>query len=243
MACCFNVVALLRRLTSHLKNHILTQLPAVERDALLAEAEYVVLPAGETFARAGEPISTAFFPETGVISSVSWMTTGHQVTVALVGAEGVLGIGPIFRITHYPRSLVVLLKSAGYRLRADRVRHAFHESAVLRNVTLAHVGYLINEMASLAACSRVHSHRQRLARWLLMTTDKAQQSSLAITHEVLAQMDGGPRHAVTVALNQLREKGAIAYLRGRVDILNRSVLMAAACECYASNPIRATDSH
>jgi CRP-like cAMP-binding protein len=126
----------------------------------------------------------------------------------------------------------VLLKSAGYRFPTDRLRHAFRESGSLRAVTLAHVGRVMIEIATFAACSRVHSHGQRLARWLLVTTDKSHQASLPVTHDVLAQMVGGPRHAVTVALNQLREKGAIAYLRGRVDVLDRSALIADACECY-----------
>jgi CRP-like cAMP-binding protein len=79
----------------------------------------------------------------------------------------------------------------------------------------------------------VHSHRQRLARWLLTTTDKARQPWLAITHEALAQLVGGPRHAVTVAVNELRAKGAIVHLRGRIDVFDRSALIAQACECYA----------
>jgi hypothetical protein len=33
-------------------------------------------------------------------------------------------------------------------------------------------------------------------------------------------------------LNELRAKGAIAHLRGRIDILKRSVLIAQSCECY-----------
>jgi len=84
----------------------------------------------------------------------------------------------------------------------------------------------------------------RLARWLLMMTDKADERSLPVTHDVLAQMVGGPRHAVTVALNELRAKGAIAHLRGRLEILNRSLLIAHACECYRqhANLIRSTQS-
>lgn len=220
------------RLIPALKNHILTQLPAREREALLADAEYVALPAGDTFAQAGEPIATAFFPETGVISAIGQMTTGHQVTIALIGAEGLIGIGPILGVAHYPHRLVVLLRTEGYRVAADRLRQAFHDARVLRAVTLAHVGRFMNEIATVAACARVHTHRQRLARWLLVTTDKARQASLAVTHDALAQMVGGPRHAVTVALNQLRAKGAIAHRRGQIEILNRSVLISHACECY-----------
>jgi CRP-like cAMP-binding protein len=219
-----------------LKNHILIQLPASAREALLAEAEHVLVPAGRTFARAGEPISTAYFPESGLISSVSEMATGHQVAVAAIGTEGVLGIEPLLGIMRSPYRLAVLLESTGYRLPADHLRRAFQESEILRALTLAHVGRVLTETASFAACSRSHSHRQRLARWLLVATDKAEQRSLPVTHDVLAQMVGGPRHAVTVALNELRAKGAIARMRGRVDILDRSVLIAHSCECYRPRP-------
>src|SRR5437667_10814618 len=96
----------------------------------------------------------------------------------------------------------------GSRIPVDRFRGAFEQSERFRRVTLAYIGRLMSEFVIAATCNRVHSHRQRLARWLLVTTDKAGQRSLRVTHETLAQMVGGPRHAVTVALNALRAKGA-----------------------------------
>jgi CRP-like cAMP-binding protein len=215
-----------------LENQLLLQLPVRDRDALLLDAKYVSLPVGHTLARANDRVATAYFPDCGVISLVSEMSTGHQVAVAAVGAEGVIGLGPLFGTPQYPHALVVLLESRGYRISADRFHSAFEHSEILRHATLEHLGRRMRELATAAACNRVHSHRQRLARWLLDITDKANQQSLPVTHETLAQMVGGPRHAVTVALNELRKKGAIAHLRGRIDVLRRSVLIAQACECY-----------
>jgi hypothetical protein len=37
---------------------------------------------------------------------------------------------------------------------------------------------------------------------------------------------------VTVALNELRGQGAIVHLRGRLEIVQRSILVDQACECY-----------
>ena len=102
----------------------------------------------------------------------------------------------------------------------------------VRSILLTHIGGRMSEVMITAACNRVHSHRQRLARWLLIATDKAGRRSLDVTHETLAQLVGGPRHAVTVALNELRGKGAIAHLRGRLEIVQRSILVDQACECY-----------
>ena len=218
-----------------LTNHILRQLTASDRDTLLAEAESIELPVGATFTGVGDLISTAYFPDSGVVSLVSEMRTGHQVAVAAVGAEGVIGVEALFGTRRHLHSSVVLVGSRGFRIAADRFLRVFEQSETMRHATLAHVGDRMRELATAAACNRVHSHRQRLARWLLITTDKASQPSLPVTHEALAQMVGGPRHAVTVALSELRAKGAIAYLRGRVDILERSVLVEQACECYVAS--------
>jgi CRP-like cAMP-binding protein len=160
------------------------------------------------------------------------MTTGHQVAVALVGTEGMLGISGLINIPRHPHRVVALFESAGYRLPVDTLRRVFNDCEDTRAAVLGHVGRQLVEISSLVACARVHSHRQRLARWLLMMADKSEESSLKITHDVLAQVVGGPRHAVTVGLNKLRAEGAIAHLRGRVDILDRARLMGHACECY-----------
>jgi len=149
-----------------------------------------------------------------------------------LGAEGAIGLGPMLGVPQFHHRIVVLVESAGYRVSAYRFGHVFEQAELLRRVTLTHIGQTMSELMIATACNRVHSHRQRLARWLLMTTEKAGQRSLPVTHETLAQMVGGPRHAVTVALSELRAEGAIVHLRGRVDILKRSVLVRQACECY-----------
>jgi CRP-like cAMP-binding protein len=203
---------------------------------LLAGADYVDLPDGHAVIGAGDRLSSAYFPDTGVIYRISVMTTGHQVAVGAIGCEGMIGAGVLFGVRRSRLPSVVLVQSSGYLIPSQRFLQHFHESVVLRRATLAHLGRQMCELTTAAACNRVHSSRQRLARWLLITTDKAGQQSLPVTHEALAQMVGGPRHAVTVALNELRAKGAIAHLRGRVDILNRGMLIAQACECYRASP-------
>ena len=154
------------------------------------------------------------------------------MALVAIGPEGVIGLGPLFSVFRYPHRLIVLVEADGYQISSARLNELFQRSEALRSVALTHVGRVISELTVAAGCYRFHSHRQRLARWLLVATDKAAQRSLRVTHEALAQMVGGPRHAVTVALNELRAKGAIAPLRGRVEIVNRSMLVREACECY-----------
>lgn len=188
--------------------------------------------AGATFAEAGEPVATVYFAESGLLAYVREMTTGHHLAVAAVGVEGLVGAGSIVGVSRHPHRIVVLLDSRGYRIPANTLRRAFNDLNGVRAATLRHVGRQLVEMSSLVACTRVHSHRQRLARWLLMAADKAQRSTLRLTHDELAQMVGGPRPAVTVALHEMTARGAIACLRGRLDILDRALLVTHACECY-----------
>lgn len=217
---------------SHTVNQLLIQLPDVERDALLSGAHQARLAVGHTILCAGESMLSAYFPDTGVLAMVSEMATGHQVAVDMVGADGMIGFDSLFHTTHPGYRVIVLAESAGYWIAADRLRRLCAESDAFRRVLLAHTGSRLSEIMITAACNRVHSHRQRLARWLLMATDKAGRQSLEVTHETLAQLVGGPRHAVTVALNELRGKGAIAHLRGKLEIVQRLVLEDQACECY-----------
>jgi CRP-like cAMP-binding protein len=216
------------------QNQILRRLSVRDRESLLADADHVRLPVGHTIARPGDDVVWVYLPDTGVVSVVSEMTTGHQVAVAAFGAEGAIGLGPLLGVPQFHHRIVVLVESAGYRVSAHQFRRVFEESALLRRMTLTHVGRHMSELKMAAACNRVHSHRQRLARWLLMTAEKAGQRSLPVTHETLAQMVGGQRHAVTVALSELRAEGAIVHLRGKVDIRRRSVLVRQTCECYSA---------
>ena len=88
------------------------------------------------------------------------------------------------------------------------------------------------QFAQTAACNRLHNIEQRLARWLLITQDRVDSSTLAITHDFLATMLGTDRPTVSLAARILQDKQIIEYTRGAVQILNRAKLKECSCECY-----------
>lgn len=202
---------------------------------LLRDAQQVALPVGYALAAAETPLSSVYFPEDGVISVVNALPTGQQVEVAAIGHEGMVGVGVVIGLTQLPFRLEVQVPTSGYRVPAAAFARAFHESEGVRLRTLTHMGRLLVQLGRSATCNRFHSNRQRLCRWLLVLSSKSHRERFEITHEGISHIIGGPRHAVSAALNELRDAGAVVYVRGLVEIVDRSRVIQFACACYTAD--------
>lgn len=217
------------------RNQILAALPEADVNALLEHAAPPVTPpTGHTLQFPGEPYSTVFFPTSGVVSGASMLPGGQNIEVAAGGVDGVVAVRIVLGLPNVNLWFVVQIGASGYRVPVETFRRMFFESERLRQLTLAHTGRLLVEIARSAACNWFHSHRERLARWLAVTSRKAGTASLDLTHDFIAQIVGGPRHAVTAGLRCLRARGAVNYERGHVVVVDEHKLLEAACECVGS---------
>ena len=105
----------------------------------------------------------------------------------------------------------------------------------LRSTIDRYIYVLFAQHARSAACLRFHRIEQRLARWLLMSQDRAHADEFMVTQEFMAYMLGVRRVGVTEAAGALQRQMLIAYDRGQMKIVDRAGLERAACSCYASD--------
>lgn len=214
-------------------NLLLDALPDAERERLLANMTRSQLRVRQILFRRMAAPKAVHFPLSGVVSLVTTMRDGSTVEVATVGREGLVGITVILG-NGWVANAEAMIQVPGETLRMDAsVFLREHErSAALRQVVQRYMHGLFTLMGQNAACNRLHSMEERLARWLLMTHDRTGTEQFPMTHDFLSQLLGVRRASVTDAASDLQERGLIRYQRGRITVVDREGLEEASCECY-----------
>ena len=217
------------------QNHLIELLPRVDRQRLLAACEPVDLVLGEVLCERGDAVRHAYFPVDSFISLLMQTDQHPSLEVGMVGREGMVGSALLLGVGAVP--LQALVQGAGSALRMGK--EAFDKelemSPALRHVVGRFVYVRLSQMAGLAACLRFHLIGPRLARWLLMSQDRAHGNQFHVTHEFLAAMLGVRRVGVTAAAGELARQGLITYHRGDLRVLDRPGLERASCTCYATD--------
>ncbi len=219
----------------HSSNQLLACLPKVARARLAAAGDIVDLTLSQVVAEPGERTTHVHFPINGFFSVLARVDEEHIMEVGMVGREGMLGIQLALGVADEP--LKALVQGEGRALRIGEVefRRELARDPLLRATLDRYLYVLLSQHARGAACLRFHLIEQRLARWLLMSQDRALSDVFRMTQEFLAYMLGVRRVGVTVAAGELQRRGLIAYDRGEMHIVDRPGLELAACSCYASD--------
>lgn len=216
------------------ENGLLAALPPDVLDPLLQKLNPVPLPLREVLYRDGGPIEAVYFVRSGMISLVTNLEDGMQAEVGLIGREGMLGMSLLSGIETSFVEAMVQLPGAALRMGARELRQEVEVNAPLRRALLRHTEALQAQVMQTAACNGRHGLEQRLARWLLMAHDRVDGDELHLTQDFIAMMLGVHRPSITVTAGILQRAGLIRYSAGRITILDRASLEAAACECYAA---------
>ncbi|CAK0750272.1 Cyclic nucleotide-binding domain protein [Gammaproteobacteria bacterium] len=216
-------------------NRLVAALPHKEREKLLANCEQIELIFTEVLYRAGEKIPHVYFPIEGFISLIRPIEGGENLEVGLTGNEGMLGITLILGVNVSPFD--ALVQGAGFALRmtTSSFLHELAQNIELQRELHRYLYISISQLAQTAACTRFHMVEARLARWLLMTHDRAHSDTFHFTQIFMAYMLGVRRVGITKAANSLQQQKLISYHRGEITILNRTGLEAVSCGCYQAD--------
>ena len=214
------------------QNHLLAAFPAAEYDRLAAHLELVAMPLGQVLCESGGRLEYVYFPTTSIVSLLYVLRDGASAEIAVVGNEGVMGISVFMGGETTPSRAVVRSAGHGYRLKAQLLQQEFSRAGPVMRLLLRYTQALITQMTQTAVCNRHHSVEQQLCRALLLSLDRLSSNSLTMTQELIANMLGVRREGITEAAGNLQRAGLIRYSRGHIDVLDRSGLEQAVCECY-----------
>jgi CRP-like cAMP-binding protein len=215
-------------------NELLQGLPRKELQILRPRLELVSLPLHAVLNAEGKRIEYGYFMNGGLASVLTVLKSGKIVEVGLSGAEGFVGLPLVAGLRSSGGRVIVQVAGSGYRIAAREMIVVLKRCPVLERRLQRYAQEVAGQAAQIAACNRLHNANQRLARWLLMSQDRMKGDFVNLTQEFLAHMLGMRRASVSVALGHLHKAGMVTYARGRVEIVDRARLEAAACECYAT---------
>jgi CRP-like cAMP-binding protein len=215
------------------ENLLLSVLPDEERARIVKHCETVPLRPRMTLCDADSVLEYAWFPHSGVCSSLVRVENGDSVEVALVGREGMAGLALVLDSSANPFHVIVQFPGQATRI----PRQAFLDLVLdpgrpFCTALLKYANLYLTSVAQTAACNRLHRIEQRLARWLLDMRERADSSRLPVTHELLSLMVGAYRPSVTNALASFEERHLVELGRGQVEIVDAGALKEQACECH-----------
>ena len=180
----------------------------------------------------GRPIERLYFVEEGMASMTTTFKDGSQVEVGMFGCASAIGIPALMGTKLSLYRVYTQIEGCGFWCPIETGRAEFGRGEAFQALMLRYVQAQLVQAAQSAACSAKHNMEQRLAKWLMLCSDRTQAETFKISQEFLADMLGSTRPTVSIAAGNLKEEGLIEYNRGVIRIRDPRGLEKRTCECY-----------
>lgn len=213
-------------------NRLLSVLPPAEFSIIRPHLDEVFFDPGVMLARAGDPVRTCFFPNSGMVSLLCVTEEGRSIEAGFAGFEGMIGVAVLLGKNEMPYNALVQAPTSGFMAPASVVLRLFIEGRVFHDAALRFAYVILKQMSQTCVCNHFHTIEARLCRWLAVMSERSNNRHLRLTHEFLAHMLGVQRTSIGLIANSLQRTGAIRYTRGRLEIMDLERVRALACSCY-----------
>jgi len=213
-------------------NSLIDGLAPEEHERLRHLFRPVELQSRQSIYAPGDRMTYAYFPAGAVTTAVATMDDGSTAETAMIGRDGVVGVGAAAGETRSRQWVSVLLPGEALRVETGALREIFEESPAWRDTLLRYYGVLIGQVSRRAICNARHRLNGRFSTWLLMVCDRAGEEDFPLTQETISRQLGVRRAGVNECVVALQRVGVLNHRRGHIRVLSRDALEKSACSCY-----------
>jgi CRP-like cAMP-binding protein len=215
------------------ENQLLAALPAESLKRLLPALESVLLPPAEILYNFGDDLTHLYFPGRNTVVSLLCTTDEREnVEVGLCGNEGAIGFAALFGAQTTAHQNLVQVPGRALRLPLAAAQDEFRRAGSFHDLLLRFAHSLFVQVSQTALCNRLHSDEERLARWLLLSHDRANSRQLPLPRELLAKLLGRSPSAASLTVSLLERAALVEYNGTELIIPDREKLESVACSCY-----------
>jgi CRP-like cAMP-binding protein len=213
-------------------NGLLSRVSPTEFKALIPHLEWVDLKVREIIYGPNKTVDYAYFPVSGICSVIALTAEKVKAETGIIGREGFVGHSIVLYADSSPFETLVQLEGRALRISEANLQKAMTSHHGLLTTLLRFIHVFGIQTAQTAVANGKYSIPQRLARWLVMCTDRIDGYNVPMTHDFLAVMLAVRRAGVTDAVAELEGRSLIKAKRGNISILDLRALQAFAMGSY-----------
>lgn len=214
------------------QNYLLAALPAAELSRMLTKLINVEMVFDTELYKFNKTIDSVYFPLSGILSLLAEVDKGSTTEVGIVGREGMIGLPIFLGVKESHVAAVVQGTGRAMRMNAADFQSECTRGGALNTVLRRFANSMMVQISQSAVCFRFHVIEQRLARWLLMTSDRMESNEFRVTQTFLSNMLGVRREAVNRAAKSLEANSLVSNRRNSITITDKLGLENASCICY-----------